>query len=231
MKIIATLFILFGATFQIFCQVDQMIYLKNNQWSKVEYVSQTKDSLIVIQEKKKELIHLSKDEIKLIQTLGVYFKEDNYDNFLSGGNKALNYTKLGSNTNFDIEISGRIINNEIAIVTRFIFGDFVEDGIYIFQGDVLFIALESGDIIELALSDGHFNSVKDLQYGIMVSSNMRKEITYNLSYAIIDNNSYKKIVGSPIKSINLNDDKVRVDDKYCIMRHLLALKDENINSN
>ena len=218
--IVLTLF----SSYWSYCQVEQLIYLKNGQWSKVEYINQNDDTIFVRPDKKKDIVSLARNEIKLMQTLGVYFLGDAYNDYLSAGTKKLDYTQFGSTNKYDFEISGGIIDAEIVLFVRLVYNEFIKEGIYVFEGDIISIQLGSGENVSLSLNRSYLTSGKELKYGLGVTQ--QEDINYNISYIKLNSADFKKLINSPIESANLRDRKIRVKDQYCIMRHLLALMDE-----
>lgn len=211
---IATVFL---ATTITLCygQVNQLVYLENGQNSKVEYVGQTEDTYQVIQtsEKQKGIIKLDKNEIRKIQTLGIHFQKDEYDDFLSNNNKKIEFQKLCHNSSYGVYISGRKINDTIVLLIKLKFGKTRKTGplgLSIYDGDGITFILESGESITLSLSNTYLLE----GYGL-----------YNFGYAIPNNQQFFQLLNSPIEKVYIEDQKCNMNDKYCIMRHLLALMD------
>ena len=56
MRKLALIVLTIFSSYWSYCQVEQLIYLKNGQWSKVEYINQNDDTIFVIPDKKKDIV-------------------------------------------------------------------------------------------------------------------------------------------------------------------------------
>lgn len=198
------------------CQVKQLVYFKDDgvYWKR-DLVAQTEDSAFyLIPEKRKKTQGINKDSIFKTQTRKVRFINDKYDNYLSGGDRTLEYEKIAHNDSYDIHISGRQINGETVIMfkLRFIHSD----------QDKSRLAFRNGVPIEITTSGGEVLLIP-IKGAYLLEGNV---VIYNLGYISPDNAQIKKLMSGPISRIRINLQEAKLNDEYCIMRHLFALLEE-----
>lgn len=110
-----------------------------------------------------------------------------------------------------MHISGRKINDTIVLLIKLKFGKTRKTGplgLSIYDGDGITFILESGESITLSLSNTYLLE----GYGL-----------YNFGYALPKLEDIFKFLNSRIEQVYIEDQKCNMNDKYCIMRQILAL--------
>lgn len=199
-----------------YCQVRQLVYMKNSLTFKVSLMGQSNDSVFfLLPDAKKRDVHTSvaKGDIIKTQTRDVHFLDDEYDVFLSGGHMKLEYQKLCNNTDYGVHISGRQIDDEIIILFKLKFGNHssIKTGLILEDGDLVKIELSSGDTLVFILNGAYM---------------LLGQILYNFGYIKPDPSQLKELLSHRVTRVWIDGRKCRVSDEYCVMRHLFAILEE-----
>lgn len=206
------------ATQFVYSQVNMILLLEGeSEYQKIEYSKQTNETLIGIS--KSVIKEIPKNKITRQQTLGVHFSEDSYDNFLANKSKRLDFDKLGKTKTSGLHISGRTSSDSLVILFKIKIGSGGERGIdpyklNFYEGDIFSVLLINGDTVNLKIYNPYFLT----GWGATV---------YNFGYLIPTMAETYKLVNSRIEGIYLSGVEFKILDGYLIMRHLLALIDNN----
>ncbi len=202
-------------------QIMQLVSVDSGSYLKLRLESQDADSAYYTQTSsfKKDNVPLSiaKQDIIETQTLGVRFLDDEYDDFLSGNNRKLEFADLAKHSDFGVFVSGRKISGEIALLIKIKIkarSDF-SSNLHIHEGDMITFRLSSGEQFQQSFQGCY------MLHGM---------ILYNFGYIILSDEALKKLSTNNISYIELLDRRCKMEDPYAVMRHLYALLETELFS-
>jgi hypothetical protein len=213
MKRVLIICLVLSVALNVFSQIELIVYPKTGEPFFADYQSKTADSLTLKQYRK--VMNICIKDIYKVQTLGVHFIQDAYDNKLSNNAKVLEFDKVGKHEGWSIFLSTRLNDTNLILLFKFkrdAGGSEIDTH----------IITSDKDTITLKLADGN-----DFNFKLTNNYVLPGYYLYNFGYIILSKIEIDHLLNSPVKEVIYRGFDYRLEDEYVFMRQLFAIYDEN----
>jgi hypothetical protein len=206
-------------------QIYQLVTLRNRQTQTYMFVSINNEAL------EGRLVHgafsegrlaLPFDSIISINTIGVDYEGDEFDDFLSGGNKIIKFEKVSKSSESKeastLWVSPRLIDGKSVLLFK----------LRVKKNDetkVLLPDISRNAEVEFTFPNDQKLSCRSINSFLVKGY---ESFTHNFAYLILNNEEIKLLIDHVVMRIRIDQCEFEVEDPDLFRRFLLALNDEQV---